>query len=421
MFLSLYRRLSRSHLAAQASWLIASGLIQAVIAFVANLVLVRFIAPEGFGRFALTQATIGIALTVVSLRLGTQIIRDRVIAHDEGARNLYFNAILQESVIAGVIAGFGLVFGGLLDWWGILLLLSTLTIHFADNNKNYVEREMRYKQLSIVETGANGGSHVASILFVLIGGGVAALYLREFIYGLVYLHSMVKIGALKWYRPRLLKFEEWKVIIRNARGVWLDAMLENSFPRFVMLLTGMVGGDRGAGFLLQAYRLAGVPHQLLAPIAGRVAFNWFSRETDDANRLKKLQSIIIYMFFPLLGAVFVTMFYANQIIWFLFGDAWIHVGQLLIQLTGLMMFLSFSDLFRVYFIASYRTRYSIIMKILQYLVFGLTAGLFMLINSLSVNEIGLSVSLAYLFMFISGISMVWLHKKKYFPDTVIVD
>src|SRR3989344_6075533 len=102
MFLSLYRRLSRSHLAAQASWLVASGLIQAIIAFVANLVLVRFIAPEGFGRFALTQATIGIALTVVSLRLGTQIIRDRVIAHDEGARNLYFNAILHESVIAGV-------------------------------------------------------------------------------------------------------------------------------------------------------------------------------------------------------------------------------------------------------------------------------------------------------------------------------
>ena len=416
MFLSLYRRLSRSHIASQASWLIASGLIQAIIAFVANLVLVRFIAPEGFGRFALTQATIGIALTVVSLRLGTQIIRIRDHAYDEEARRLYFNAILLESIVAGIIAGCALYVGGLLDWWGALLLLSVLISHFADNNKTHFERDMRYKQLSILEGGANGSSHVMSIIFVLIGGNVAALYIREFFYGLVYLYWMVKIGAFKWYKPRLLKLDEWKVIIRNARGVWLDAMLENGFPRFVMLLTGMVGGDRGAGFLLQAYRLAGVPHQLLAPIAGRMSFNWFSREADHAKRLKKLQSMIIYMFFPLLGAALITIFYAERIIWFLFGESWVPAGQLLVQLTGMIMFLSFSDVFRVYFIASYHTRYSIIVKIIQYIVFGLTVVMFMLINTLSVNEIGLSVSLAYLFMFISGISMVWLHGKKLSPE-----
>lgn len=412
MLSSLYRRLLQSQIASQASWLVASGLIQASIAFIANLVLVRFIAPEGFGRFALTQATIGLVLTVVSLRLGTQIIRARNLTNDEEARSLYFNAILQESVLAGVMAGFALYAGGLLDWWGALLLISTLTIHFADNNKNYFERDMRYKQLSILEAGANGSSHIVSIILVLSGAGVAVLYIREFMYGVVYLFWMAKISAFKWYKLRALKLGEWKVIIHNARGIWLDAMLENSFSRLIMLVTGVVGGERGAGFLLQAYRLAGVPHQLLAPIAGRIAFSWFSRETDHVRRLKKLQLIILYMLAPLLGAVTITIFYGEQIIGILLGKNWIHVGQLLIDLVGLMMFLSISDAFRVYFIATYHTRYSIIMKITQYLVFWLGVVIFMLINSLSVNDIGISISLAYLFAFISGMTMVWLHNKK---------
>lgn len=412
MFSNLFRRLLQSQITSQASWLMTSGLIQAAVAFAANLILVRYIVPEGFGKFALTQATIGMVLTVVSLRLGTQIIRTNSITYDEDAKRLYFNAILQESIIAGILAALGLYLGGLLDWWGALLLLSTLTTYFADNNKNYYEREMRYKQLSIIESGANGSSHVVSILLVLLGAGWTVLYIREFAFGVIYLIWLARMGAFKWYRPRLLKLHEWKFLIRNAKGIWLDAMLENSFSRFVMLLIGAVGGNRGAGLFLQAYRLAGVPHQLLAPLAGRIAFSWFSRETDRARRLKKLQIIIMSMLVPLLGAVCITIFYGDQIILFLFGEAWVHVGQLLVSLIGLMMFLSISDALRVYFIATYHTRYSIIMKITQYLVFGSCVIGFMLTDSVSINGLGVSVSLAYLSTFIAGMTMVWLHNKK---------
>ncbi|CAN0465050.1 unnamed protein product, partial [Discosporangium mesarthrocarpum] len=48
---------SRRDVKAGATTLLVGQVIQVVVAFATNIVLVRHIAPEGFGRFAITLAT----------------------------------------------------------------------------------------------------------------------------------------------------------------------------------------------------------------------------------------------------------------------------------------------------------------------------------------------------------------------------
>ncbi|NQV57118.1 MAG: hypothetical protein HQ503_14755, partial [Rhodospirillales bacterium] len=61
------------HLKIGGSYLVFGQAVQAFVAFAANLVLVRFIMPEGFGRFALVLAGASIVLSLISLRLNILI------------------------------------------------------------------------------------------------------------------------------------------------------------------------------------------------------------------------------------------------------------------------------------------------------------------------------------------------------------
>lgn len=387
-----------------------SGLVQLVVAFAANLVLVRFIDPEGFGRYAIAIASITLITTFFSLRVGVLIIRTDERAFSDDKKTLYFNAIFQELIVVGVVA-FGVLYvSSLLDWWSGLLLIAVLVGQFADNNKIFFERQMPYKRLSALEAGVSGGGHLLSVGVVLLGGHVAALYLRELFYGIATLVSLRVIGRITWCRLRLVRIEEWKEILRGVRGAWFDMTLDSSFSRIIVILAGYVGGERGAGYLFQAYRLAGIPHQFLAPLATRISFNWFSRQDNHARRYKGLMALIAYMSAPLLLAVVAVYMYADRLVPLLFGDDWAHAAQLLVSLSGYIMFLSLFDLLRVYMLATDQTRNLVLMRAAQYLgvsiviVPSLANG-----GALTETTLGAGVSLAYALAFTIGTCLIRVH------------
>ena len=83
--------------------LISGQAIQALVAFVTNLVLVRHILPDGFGHFALVLAGASLLLSLISLRVNVLIIRLGEREYTEDVKDLYFSAISMETVIAFVI------------------------------------------------------------------------------------------------------------------------------------------------------------------------------------------------------------------------------------------------------------------------------------------------------------------------------
>ena len=130
-------KVTRRDVKAGSTALVIGQVVQVAIAFGTNIVLVRYIAPEGFGRFAITLATASLILSLVSIRVNSLIIRvpdgDLTLSLEER----YFSYLTIETLVALVI---GLAWVGLAGNPGALELSLVVFIclqHWINQNKSF--------------------------------------------------------------------------------------------------------------------------------------------------------------------------------------------------------------------------------------------------------------------------------------------
>jgi len=265
---------------------------QAGVAFLANLILVRYLFPEEFGLYALVQASIGLAATTFSLRINTILLQVSEEELRSGKKDLYLSVLVGQTflVCLGSLALLWLF--GLLNLWAMVLLLNVLTDPWINAQRVLYERKFNYKNLSLVESGSHLVSHVFSVIGVVLGLGPAVLYLRGWIQTLGHLGGLSYVGGLQGYRVRWLMWEEWKFVFRQIRGYWLEGWLSQSFERLVIMFLGLLEGQQMTGYFYQARRLAGTPHQLFDPVSSRILFNFLSQRISAAKGIQFLQRIL---------------------------------------------------------------------------------------------------------------------------------
>jgi O-antigen/teichoic acid export membrane protein len=363
-------KVSRRDVKAGATTLLVGQVVQVIIAFAANLVLVRYIAPEGFGRFAITLATASLIVSLLSIRVNSLIIR---VPDGELTRHLeerYFSYLTIETFVA-LIAG--LVWVALAGNAGSLefsLVVLVCVQHWIHQNKSFFERGMPYVRLGLIETGCSVFANLATVCAAFAGAGVVALYFREFVLTVTLFASLAVMGGLTWRRLRWLSRAEWSGIIREGRGIWLDGVLEGSYQRIAILLAGLVGGDRGAGFFFQAQRLAILPNQLLSPLVGRLAVNLFGRENRSEHR-KQLRNRQLAMLVPILVlATVLTVLFAVPAVTWVFGATWIKSADLLVAFAGVIMFTSLFEILKSYCFIRQSMRTLFLGRVAQYLMLG---------------------------------------------------
>ncbi|QDU67146.1 lipopolysaccharide biosynthesis protein [Engelhardtia mirabilis] len=391
----------------QAGWMLSGGVVQSGVAFGANLILVRHISPEGFGRFALLMASVSLVLAVLSLRTGLLVIREG--ARGAGAiaperRDLFVNALYQETIFCGLLAlGWTLV-AGQLDLAAGVLLAALLLAHLLSNLKAFHERQMAYRSLSVLESGSQLAGHGVAVALALLGAGAAALYARELALALVGLIGLASLRALPTVRWRWLRPRDWAGLAHEAKDVWLDGALEGGFARVLVLAAGAIGGPAGAGLFFQAHRLATVPHQLLAPLAGRLAYNWFSRAETEAARRTGRRRLMLTLAGPLLAAGVATWFLADSLVPWLLGERWADAAPLLATMVGCIVGTSLFATAKMYVLATRRARILVIARVAQFLGLGLGLGLVLLAPGLGVRAVGIGLSLAFAFGLVTALA-----------------
>lgn len=361
-------KVSSRNVKAGATTLLVGQVVQVIIAFAANLVLVRYIAPEGFGRFAITLATASLIVSLLSIRVNSLIIR---VPDGELTRALeerYFSYLTFETLFALLV---GAAWVGLAGDAGSLefsLVALVCVQHWINQNKSFFERGMPYVRLGLIETGCSVFSNIATVCAALAGAGVVALYFREFVLTATLFASLAVMGGLTWRRLRWLSRDEWSAIIREGRGIWLDGVLEGSYQRIAILLAGLVGGDRGAGFFFQAHRLAILPNQLLLPLVSRLAVNLLGRE-DNPDRRKRLRNRQLSLLAPiLLLTTVVAVLFAVPAVTLVFGETWTRSGDLLIAFAGVIMFASLFEILKSYCFITKSMRTLFLGRVAQYLM-----------------------------------------------------
>ncbi len=337
-----------------AAFLVTGQAMQAFVAFGVNLVLVRFLLPEDFGRFALVMAAASIVFSVLSARTDILVIRATDRQLSDRAKDLYFSILAMEMVPSCLVIALWIVFSDPSNSWNWGLVLALGVRHWSQQNRAYFERTMPYRKLALIETGAAVASHLLALGLVLGGVGWRVLYVREYFLAFSGLAGLWWVGGLTLRRLRLPSGAEWRSVFKEARGIWLDGILEGSFQRFTILLAGLLGGERLAGFFFQAQRLAIVPNQFLAPIVSRVAANWFGRTEDAGRKRAGRNRLLIGAALPLIFGGVLTLFFADPVVPWLFGAEWARSADLLAAMSGVVIFLSLFEILKAYCWSTHR-------------------------------------------------------------------
>ncbi len=316
--------------------MLSGSLVRAATAFLSVLVLMRLIEPEGFGRFYIAAATIGLVITLLSPRLNIWLITIPDDELDEARLRHVVHAIAMEAIILTVIALGWLLAAGLFTPLNVMLAL-TLTVRlYVNNHVAIFERSQRYVRITLLETVAHLVAHTGAVVLAALGVGEAALYFRELILVVVIAVWLQRLGGLRWFGLVWVAPREWLAIIKQVWGLWAEGLAESLFSRLEVLVVSAIGGDKGAGYYSQARRLVMLPHQLLQPLTGRMALNWFSRDRSALvrrNRRRRLMRVSA----ALLGlAVAGNLLLAGSVVPWVFGPKWEPVVPIMWALSGML-------------------------------------------------------------------------------------
>lgn len=386
----------RSERVRHAKWMLGGGAITAVVGFASNLVLVRFIEPQGFGRFAIAAATMGLVFAVCSLRLNVLIVRTPDAEFDGPTQRRFKETVFQEAVLLGALAAGSLALAGLLNAYNAVLLVTMTVGQFVTNHKALYERQMPYVRLATLDTVSRVAGHGLAV--VLAASGImqeGALYLRELavvVIAGVWLRGLGQMGQLGVSVP---SWRTWRTMLRQASLPWADGMLESLFDRCRVLAAAAVGGERGAGLFFQAYRLAVVPHQLLQPLMGRMALNWFSREPNSQLRRRRRRQLIGLGVLPLVASVGAVLAFADPVVPLVFGEPWRPVVPILVALSGFIVFNTLFSTYKMFAFAARGMRVLFVARLLQFVGLGIAMTPWALGRPMDVSMVGAGVSLAF--------------------------
>ncbi|MDD9860483.1 MAG: oligosaccharide flippase family protein [Nitrospira sp.] len=334
------KRLSANTIVANCLWMFGGGVGRTVTALGSNLVLMWYVLPEEFGRFALVQATIGLVAGTANFKIRNIIIRASSQELETGGKDFLFSALVIESVLLGLGTLCLLWGGGLWDLWAGVLLFGTIATHWGIVMFAYYERSFHYRNLALLESCAYMLSYVLTSVAAILGIGYPVLYVRILIEAIGIFSGLVFVGGMVTFRLRWLFLHDWKTLYCRFRGMWLDGWLEHFFERLVILMVGWMAGEKTAGCFFQARRLAGVPQILMVPVTEKLAYNYFSHRVAADRGLHILgQTLAVQLGFLVVVGVAVY-FVASPLIPMLFGVQWEPVVPLLQAMTGVVLGLS---------------------------------------------------------------------------------
>ena len=377
------------------AFLVGGQIIQAVVGFGVNLVLVRYLAPEEFGRFAIILAGAALVYSILSLRTETMVIRVSVDQLTDGAKDRYFGAALIETVLATSVICIWMMVTSSSGNWEIGLVLAIGLRHWMFQNKAFFERTMPYQKLALTETLVATTSHFTALGLVLCGVGWTVLFIREIFLSIAGLLGIWAIGGLSLRKFKFPSLADWQLLFNEARGMWLDAALGNGLARLTIIFVGLLGGDRAAGFFFQALRLANLPNQVLSPIVSRVAGTWFGRTEDRTIRRKGRDKLLLFIAAPLALGAGLTVAFADPVIPWMFGVEWSRTVELMIGLSGFIFFLSLFEVLKSYCWFARHMRWMLIGRIFQYI--GVAIPVYAAVTNVMAGDMAMAIgqSVAY--------------------------
>lgn len=317
--------------------MIAGGLFQAISGFGSNVVLARNLEVEDFGFFAVVSSMIGLVTLLVNSCAGTVAISSNEVDFQEEYKSKLHSIILVELFFIGIVSSALLLVLNQMDLEIIFFLLGTIIVIWSDFQMKFIERNNKFKEVSIVETSSELLSHILAVIVLLFGFGALALYIRIFFKGIIKVALQIFYFRMPYIQVVSLDRIWLKTYFHNAKHFYTSGILESGIERIIILFLGAFSGVKDTGLFFQARRLAVVPHQILQPYFFRILFNNFSRNDSYKSTFRELNKNMVLLLILLSIAMVLTFTIGHDVIVFIFGPKWAPVTEIIYCLSGIIV------------------------------------------------------------------------------------
>jgi lipopolysaccharide exporter len=329
-------------------WSSAGTLANAVMQIGYTSAMARLLAPEAFGLVALSAVILRFGYYFANLGLNQAIIQKEELTTENIRAAFTSSALLGAvfTVLAWVLAPYATLIFDMPEVVPIVRVMSLAFIigGFSATATSLLQRSMRFKELSIVET----GSYVVSYL----GIGILLAWLDYGVWSLVYASlvqaALVALGAYVMARHNVLPVVRWdayRALLAYGSKMSVIGFFEFIYTELATLLIGRVLGAYKLGIYNRAFMLVNLPMYNLTRTVSRVVFPSFSQLQSDTEKLAKVYlsstTLLATLIIPVCLGIMVA---APEIVFLVLGDQWGEAVPVL-QVLSLAIPLSFITMF----------------------------------------------------------------------------
>lgn len=329
-------------------WSSAGTLANAVMQIGYTSAMARLLAPEAFGLVALSAVILRFGYYFANLGLNQAIIQKEELTTENIRAAFTSSALLGAifTVLAWALAPYAVL---IFDMPEVVPIVRVMSLAFVVGGvsataTSLLQRNMRFKELSIVET----ASYVVSYL----GVGILLAWLDFGVWSLVYAslvqQALVALGAYVMARHNVLPVVRWdayKALLAYGSKMSVISFFEFIYTELATLLIGRVLGAYRLGIYNRAFMLVNLPMYNLTRTVSRVVFPSFSQLQSENDKLARVYlsstTLLATLIIPVCLGIMVA---APEIVYVVLGDQWGEAIPVL-QVLSLAIPLSFITMF----------------------------------------------------------------------------
>ncbi|WP_074400980.1 lipopolysaccharide biosynthesis protein [Agromyces aureus] len=306
-------------------WVLAERWSSRLITLAVFATLARLLEPSEFGLISLATSIIAVLQVFVDSGFSKALIQRRELSPKD-ASTAFWTSIAIALSVYGLLALTAVPVASALGEpelapvlyvMGLVLPIGAL----SGTPAALLEREFRFKSLSIRQSAGTFAGAMVAIPVAVLGGGVWALALQSLAAAIA---AVVTLWAASEWRPR------FEFSISSLRGLWkvgssvlgielLDAIQSN----IDKILIGVFFTSSDLGYYYLAQRIGTILIELVTSVIARISLTTFSRVQDDLPRLNRIFRQLTFaaaaVSFPFFAFVAVL---GPQLVPLLFGPGW---------------------------------------------------------------------------------------------------
>lgn len=309
-------------------WMSISKLLAQLIRWVVTFVVIRILSPEDYGLMAMSDvvvsffalfATIGLASALVQVRSFTQTQIQELFG-------LLLAVNLALAIAVVLVTPYAAAFYNEERLIHVLyaLQIGFLITAFETLPSALMNREMRFKALSLIDLGAAVTSAMVTLTLALNGVGVWSLVIG-------YLTEMALRAALKFAMQPIkvwpkFAFKESLPLLKFGGMMTVGTLVWFLFISMDMAIGGRLWTTETLGIYAVAMQISQIPLSKLTPMLKQVAFPAYSNILHQGDTIGpyflKASGLAMFLTFPVFFGMAST---AHSYVPLLLGEKWLAV------------------------------------------------------------------------------------------------